>query len=106
VYEGKGVIVCVSLCCPFFTYAQINVSKSGNHFGWDFFKPENAGLIEDQNLSFLEKEIIRLITKHNISLFDRDFLCKKLPTEIAEELKYESHNEGNQFLHGIFQKTD
>jgi hypothetical protein len=28
------------------------------------------------------------------------------PVEVAENLKYENHNEGNQYLHGIFQQID
>ena len=38
-------------------------------------------------------------------LLDNEFLSRQLPGEVVDHLKFENHNEGTQYLHGIFQKT-
>ena len=106
-YEGNGILVCISLCSPYCTYGQITIYKDQKSFGRsNIFNPENAYQISDPHLFQIENSIIDIFKSHNISLLDTEFLSKQLPLEIAQNLKFENHNKGSQYLHGIFQKTD
>lgn len=106
-YEGNAIIVCISLCAPIAAYGQTTFQKTYNSYGWgDFFSPDKIGFISDAMLERIEKEIQTILANNNLTLVDKEFASKPLPVEIAENLQYENHNEGNQYLHGLFQKTD
>lgn len=106
-YNGNAILVCISVCSPFAAYGQIIIHKEHNSFGRGaMFSPDQAYSITDPALLEIEKQINIALNRSNLYLFDKDFLSKPLPGEIANSLKTESHNEGSQYLHGIFQKTD
>jgi hypothetical protein len=106
-YEGHAILVCISLCSPFAVYGQIKVFKTTDSFSWGhMFSPENAYNVSDSNLFDIEKIVKAIILNHNLKFLDTEFLSRQLPGEVAVSLKHENHNEGTQYLHGIFQKTD
>jgi len=106
-YEGNGILVCVSLCSPLAAYGQTTISKRIDFFAWGgMFSPDTIGIISDTTLIRIEREIKEILGRYNLQLIDKDFASKPLPTNVAEHLKHENHNDGNQYLHGLFQKTD
>ena len=106
-YLGNAILVCVSMCAPFATYGQITISKKQRSFGWGpIFNPEKAYVISDPTLLEIEKSIKVILNHNNVLLLETEFLSRQLPNEVAKTLKTENHNEGIQYLHGIFQKTD
>lgn len=106
-YEGNAVLVCVSLCAPVAAYGQTTMWKTSDSFGWgEMFSPDKVNVISDVGLFEIEKEIQNIFRNHKLTLVDKVFAGRPLPAEVAESLKYENHNEGNQYLHGLFQKTD
>lgn len=106
-YDGNAVIVTVSLCAPVGAYGQSSFFKDQKTIAWGgLFPPEKINEISDGSLKAIEHRIKELLNKHQVTLLDKDFVCQPLPDEIAEALRYENHNTGSQFLHGIFQKTD
>ncbi len=106
-YNGNAILVCISLCSPFATYGQITISKEHNSFGWgQMFSPDTAYEILDTTLKMIESKIKNILTDNRLCLLDNEFLSRQLPSEIADNLKFENHNEGTQYLQGIFQKTD
>jgi hypothetical protein len=107
IYRGSAIMVCISLCAPIAAYGQVKVGKTNETFVWNgLFSPDDIGFITDGQLFEIEKEIERLLLNHNLNLIDKEFACRILPTEIVKSSNYENHNEGEQYLHGIFQKTD
>ncbi|HUC83240.1 MAG TPA: hypothetical protein VMR70_20180 [Flavisolibacter sp.] len=105
-YEGNCVMVCVSLCAPVAAYGQTTIWKTKDSFGrGEMFNPEKVNLISDVGLYEIEKEIRNILASYRLHLLDKVVVSRLLPAEI-EGLKYENHNEGNQYLHGFFQKTD
>jgi hypothetical protein len=75
--------------------------------GWGgLFRADDIGDITDTSLKSIESEIKSVLLQHNLSFLDKEFASRQLPDEVVEELKYENHNDGSQYLHGIFQKTD
>ena len=106
-YGGNAILVCISLCSPFAAYGQITIHKKQNSFGWGhMFSPEHAYSITDPTLLEIEKQIRDVLKDSKLYLLDKDFLSRPLPSEVADSLRSENHNEGDQYLHGIFQKTD
>lgn len=106
VYDDNAIAVYVNLCAPIAAYGQIRFTKTTNTWSWGFIKPETIGLITDSNLTDIENEVVRILKKHMLNLLDKEFACKLLPSEVIEALNGENHNEGNQYLHGLFQVTD
>jgi hypothetical protein len=107
VYEGNSILVCVSLCAPIAAYGQTAFLKTNNSIRWGpLFAPEMTGVINDTKLLAIAKEIKSIFNCHNIDLVDKEFASRLLPIEVAKNLEGENHNEGNQYLHGLFQKTD
>ena len=106
VYDDKAILICVSLCAPIAAFGQTTFTKTIDSWGWGFIKPETIGLVSDNNLADIKNEIIGIINKYKLNLLDKEFVCRPLPNEVIEALKYENHNEGNQYLHGLFQVTD
>jgi hypothetical protein len=105
-YDGNAISVCISLCAPIAAYGQIHIRRGADYFGWGFIKAETAGMISDPQLTAIEKEIIHLLTTSHLNIMDAAFASLPLPEAVAADLKGENHNEGNQYIHGIFQKTD
>ena len=106
-YKGNAIVVCVSLCAPVAAYGQTTVYKTDNSFGWGkLFSAEKINLVTDSKLKEIEKELKNILEDHKLALLDQELVSKPLPTEIAESLRHENHNDGIQYLHGIFQKTD
>jgi hypothetical protein len=105
-YNDNAILVCVSLCSPIAAYGQTMFTKTTNSWGWGFIEPETIGLIRDHNLADIENEVIMILKKYQLILLDKEFVCRPLPAEVIEALKYENHNEGNQYLHGLFQAAD
>ena len=106
VYDDNAIAVYVNLCAPIAAYGQIRFTKTTNSWGWGFIEPETIGLVPDTKLINIENEIIRILKKYDLNLLDKEFACKTLSNEIIEALKGENHNEGTQYLHGLFQVTD
>ncbi len=106
VYDDNAIAVYVNLCAPVAAYGQIKFTKTTNSWGWGFIEPETIGLITDNKLADIEKEVISILKKYKLNLLDKEFACKTLPKEVVEVLKGENHNQGNQYLHGLFQVTD
>lgn len=107
IYEGNAVLVCVSLCAPVACYGQTTFFKEIGSIGWgSLFSPENIAIVSDPTLKEIETEIRKILAKQNLILLSSDFASRLLPIEITENLKGENHNDGNQYLHGIFQKID
>lgn len=106
-YNGNAIVVCISICAPVVAYGQITVQKGKGIFAWGgLFMPEDIYIIKDPSLADIEKEIKSILTENRLSFLEKEFVSRMLPMEVAEELKYENHNDGNQYLHGIFQKND
>ena len=106
-YTGNAILVCVSLCSPYATYGQIAVYKDNNSFGLgQLFSPDKAYEISDLKLKVIESIIKNILSDNKLCMLDNEFLSRQLPTEVADNLKFENHNEGTQYLQGIFQKTD
>jgi hypothetical protein len=106
-YKGNAVLVCVSLCAPIAAYGETTLSKGVDFIGWGgLFRADDIGDITDTSLKSIESEIKSVLLQHNLSFLDKEFASRQLPDEVVEELKYENHNDGSQYLHGIFQKTD
>lgn len=106
-YEGNAILVCISLCAPLAAYGQITLSMGINFIGWNgLFEADKIGDIPDSSLLSIKNEIKSILQQHHLLLLDKDLASKPLPKEIAEVLHYENHNEGTQYLQGIFQKTD
>jgi hypothetical protein len=106
-YEGNAILVCVSLCSPLAAYGQTTISKGIDFLGWGgLFSPDAIGIISDATLLKIEIDIKEILGRYSLQLLDKDFASRPLPTEVAEHLKHENHNDGNQYLHGLFQKTD
>lgn len=106
-YQGNAIIVCISLCAPVAAYGQTTFMKTIDSVGWgELFTADKIGVITDTSLTTIEKEINSLLLQYNISLLDQEFASKKLPDEVIEVMKGKNHNEGIQYLQGIFQKTD
>ena len=106
-YTGYAILVCISLCAPIAAYGQTTLNKQVDSIGWgSLFSPDEMYTITDVSLTSIENEIKSILLRQNLSLLDKDFASRLLPEEVVESLKNENHNDGNQFLHGIFQKTD
>lgn len=106
-YDGNGVLVCVSLCAPIAAYGQTTLSKGIDFIGWGgLFSANNIYDITDKSLTNIENEIKSILFEQNLSLLDKEFASRQLPDKLAQALTNENHNEGNQYLQGIFQKTD
>jgi hypothetical protein len=106
-YKGNAILVCVSLCAPLAAYGQTTFCKGEDFFGWgSLFSPDKIGDISDAKLLEIEKLIRRILEDSHLHLIDNVLASRPLPVEVAENLKYENHNEGRQYLHGLFQKTD
>ncbi|WP_460562575.1 hypothetical protein, partial [Ferruginibacter profundus] len=107
IYNGNAVIVCVSLCSPIAAYGQTSFSKGIDFVGWEgLFSPDKINIISDSSLTEIETEVKAILANHKLTLIDKGFASKPLPIELAKTLMNENHNEGSQYLHGIFQKTD
>lgn len=106
-YQGNAITVCISLCAPIAAYGQTTFSKTHDTVGWGgLFSADKIGDITDTSLAAIKKEISFILLQHNISLLEKEFASKKLPDDVIEVLKGENHNDGIQYLQGIFQKTD
>lgn len=106
-YQGNAVLVCISLCAPIAAYGQTSFSKKPDSIGWGgLFSADKIGDITDTSLTNIADQIKSILLQDNLSLLDKDFASRQLPNEIIEALKYENHNDGSQYLQGIFQKTD
>lgn len=106
-YEGNAILVCISLCSPFAVYGQIKVLKTTDSFGWGhMFSPDKGYQVTDSTLVDIEQTVKDILLNHKLEFLDTEFLSRQLPSEVVNDLKYENHNEGTQYLHGIFQKTD
>lgn len=106
-YKGSCILVCVSLCCPFAAYGQTTLTIEDNFIGWGgIFKPETTSVITDASLTEVARAISTILQENDVHLLNRHFASKYLPDEVAESIKLENHNEGVQYLHGIFQKND
>ena len=107
IYEGNAILVCVSLCSPVAAYGQTTLRKRADFIGWgSLFSPNMTGIISDHTLTEIETEIKNILTIQKLTLLDKNFASRPLPNEVAENLVHENRNEGSQYLHGIFQKTD
>jgi hypothetical protein len=105
--KANAIIVCISLCAPIAAYGQTSIYKTADSFGWGgLFSPNTVGIIKDPALADIEKAIIEVLKNANLSMIDQEFASRPLPEEVVDQLKNENHNEGNQYLHGIFQKID
>ena len=74
--------------------------------GENLFTPGSIYQITDSKLIDIEKEIRNILIESKLYFLDKKFTGNALPTEVAERLKNENHSDGNQYLHGYFQKTD
>ena len=106
-YTGFAILVCVSLCAPIAAYGQMTLHKRIDSISWSgLFSPDKMFEITDISLTSIENEIKTILRRHNLSLLDKEFASKRLPDNVIDALKNENHNDGDQYLHGIFQKTD
>lgn len=106
-YQGNALMVCVSLCAPIATYGQTTFTKKPNVIGYaGLFSANEIENITDKSLLGIEHLIKSILLKHNLLLINKEFAGKQLPNKVIEELKDENHNEGKQYLQGIFQITD
>ncbi|MHA4808917.1 hypothetical protein ACX0G9_12465 [Flavitalea flava] len=105
-YEGNAILVCVNLCSPIAAYGQIEFYKTPDSLGWGLFSPDMVGKVSDEQLKGIEKEIYEIMETGGLKMIDQEFASRRLPKEIAANLKDENHNIGEQYLHGLFQKTD
>jgi hypothetical protein len=110
VHGDNAVSVYVSLCAPIAAYGQTAFHKTaglyGYSYGYGFIGAEKVGDITDSKLFDIEIVIKAILKKYRIDLVDKELACRLLPNEIAESLKHENHNVGNQYLHGLFHVTD
>jgi hypothetical protein len=105
--NGYAILVCVSLCAPIAAYGQTTFHKTNSFFGWGgMFAAEAVGVVTDTQLAEIEQEVSVILAKRDLFILDYDFACRLLPDEVAAQLESENHNEGRQYLHGIFQKCD
>ena len=87
----------------------LTISKKDNRFKiYEVQKISihEPGDITDNTLTNIENEIKSILSRQHLSLLDKEFASRQLPDEIVEALKNENHNDGSQYLQGIFQKTD
>lgn len=106
-YQGNAITVCVSLCAPIAAYGQTTLNKGVDFIGWgSLFSADKIGDIPDNSLRLIENEVKSVLLQNNLSLLDKEFASRQLPDELIEYMQNENHNDGNQYLHGIFQKTD
>lgn len=105
-YDANAILVCISLCSPIAAYGQTTFTNTVNSWSWAFIKPEKVGAISDPNLINMQSEIEKILRKYKLDLVEKEFACRLLPKKVLEELKYENHNQGDQYLHGLFQVTD
>jgi len=106
-YRGNAITVCISLCAPIAAYGQTTISKTHDTIGWgNLFSANKIGDITDPSLSDIQNEIECILLQHKLSLLEKEFASRQLPDEVIESLRYENHNDGEQYLQGIFQKTD
>ena len=106
-YQGSAIIVCISLCAPIAAYGQTTLSKTPDSTGWGgLFRADEIGNITDTTLINIEKEIKSILLDHNLIMLNKEFASKQLPDEVIEAIRHENHNNGDQYLQGIFQKTD
>ncbi len=105
-YDDNAILVCVSLCSPIAAYGQTTFTKTINSYSWGFIKPDQVSSISDDKLITIQNEITNILEKYKLDLIDKEFASRILPNEVVENMKYENHNEGNQYLHGLFQMTD
>jgi hypothetical protein len=107
IYEGNAILACVSLCAPVAAYGQIKLYKRSDSIGSSgLFRADQTGIISDDSLTEIEEEVRKILVNQKLILLDKEFASKPLPKEVAENLKRENLNQGNQYLHGIFQITD
>ena len=108
IYEGNAIIICVSLCAPISAYGQTSFIKYGSStFSYDgLFTADKIGDITDISLASIENEVKSILLRHNLLLLTKEFVSRQLPDEIVKALKNENHNEGDQYLNGVFQTTD
>lgn len=105
--QGNAITVCVTLCAPIAAYGQTTFQKGSDFIECGcLFSADKIGNIADASLKSIEIEVKSILSRNNLSLLDKEFASRQLPDEIAEALQYENHNDGNQYLLGIFQKTD
>ena len=105
--KANAIMVCVCLCAPIAAYGHTSVYKTPDSFGWGgLFSPNAVGIVRDQELVNIEKAILDILKASNLLLLDQEFASRPLPNDVVENMRYENHNEGNQYLHGLFQKTD
>jgi hypothetical protein len=101
----NAVIVCVSLCAPIACYGQTSIYYTDSRsIGHDFLEVYNVSVVVDKKLMPIEKEIKKLLHKYKLSIIDKDFAGKELPSEVVENM--ENLNEGTKYLHGLFQWAD
>jgi hypothetical protein len=106
-YSGNAIQVCISLCSPIVAYGQNEITKNENSFGWNpMFSADAVGIITDESLKQIELELLKLFSNNKLGLLATELAIQAMPKEVADEVQQENHNEGNQILHGIFQKID
>ena len=105
-YNGNAIMVYINLCAPLAVYGQTTFQRLSNGYAYNFLKTDAVCTVTDVQLKEIENEIIEILSKYNLILIDKAFAGTPLPNEIAESLKHENHNQGNRYLHGLFQETD
>lgn len=100
----NSIIVCVSLCAPIVCYGQTSITIDPNFISHNFLAIENVLLVPDDNLKHIEKEIRTILNKNKLVLIDKEFASQDLPDEVYG--KMENLNEGEKYLHGLFQWID
>jgi hypothetical protein len=108
IYQAEAIIVSASICAPVSAYGQIfldmtSSSEYGTQYGTGTLKPEAVGIITDQGLVYIEKEIKAILKRFNFEIIDNEFASKLLPTEVENYLRNGDAYRGNQYFHGIFQ---
>lgn|GEM_PF-3696273 len=111
IYQAEAIIVYASICAPVAAYGQIFLDMTssieyGTQYGMGRFKPESVGIITDQGLVHIEKEIKAILKRFNFEIIDNEFASKLLPTEVDNYLRSGDAYRGNQYLHGIFQDIE
>jgi len=105
-YDGNAIMVCVSCCAPIAAYGQTTFFKKVNSCGYNFIDSSMIGVVDDAQLKTIENEILKILSAADLTLIDKEFASKLLPEEIADNIKLENLNQGNQYLHCIFQYND
>lgn len=106
-YEGNAILVAISLCAPVGGYGQTTIVKSRKSLGWGgMFPAAKINEISDESLKEIEHAINAIFANHSVALLDKEFVCRPLSQEVATALRFENHNEGGLYLHGLFQKVD